>query len=114
MMVRNLTFVDTITLTVLHGGEILAGITARVKYPIGAGAPRGGGPVQRPGGGLGMVGAVPAIAPRARTSTGSAASKHDQHPGFAGVQRPLKALSSEQLLNGWLYYYKNCGITCVK
>ena len=51
MMARNLTFVDIITLTVLHGGEILAGITARVKYPIGAGAPGVGGPVQRPGGG---------------------------------------------------------------
>ena len=113
-MARNLTFVDTITLTVLRGGEIMVGITVRVKYPLGAGAPRGGGRSKgRVGVGM-VVGAVPAIAPRARTSTGSAASKHDQHPGFAGVQRPLKALSSEQLLNGWLYYYKNCGITCVK
>ena len=83
--------------------------TPLVQVPPGWGA-RSKGRV-----GVGMVvGAVPAIAPRARTSTGSAASKHDQHPGFAGVQRPLKALSSEQLLNGWLYYYKNCGITCVK
>lgn len=114
MMVRNLTFVDTITLAVLHGGEILAGIMVRVKYPL-VQVPPGWGARSKGRVGVGMVvGAVPAIAPRARTSTGSAASKHDQHPGFAGVQRPLKALSSEQLLNGWLYYYKNCGITCVK
>ena len=122
MMARNLTFVDTITLTVLQGGEILAGITVRVKYPLGAGAPRGGGPVQRPGGGLGMVGQDLHDRPQSRTSARSQASKHgvvcgapcQRRSGFAGISPPLKAPSSEQLLNmvGIIPLY--CCITCVK
>ena len=85
------------------------GITGRVKYPLGAGAPRGGGPVQRPGGGLGVVGADHHDHPQSRTSARSQASKHgvvcdapcQRRSGFAGISPPLKALSSEQLLNRW-------------
>ena len=84
MMARNLTLFDIITLIMTGGAEFWdafrrVSTTPLVQVPPGWGA-RSKGRV-----GVGMVvGAVPAIAPRARTSTGSAASKHDQHPGFAG------------------------------
>ena len=53
-MVRNLTFVDTITLAVLHGGEILAGIMVRVKYPL-VQVPPGWGARSKGRVGVGMV-----------------------------------------------------------